>query len=233
MNLTVVEVNKFGKKRKIYKDNNSQLYLDCKHCGIALLSDFGDDKRGFAGKRSECTPCRRRTKDDRAKLGTRTTLVVEGEPVDVIYYLVSQARRFAFKDKYGEIYFICTKCNVPKYIDDFYLETGGLLDTKSTCKECTDKKNNEWIQENYEYYLEIQSNNYNDNKEERKKQRKEYREENKVYIKESTKLYREQNKNKIFFKKRNIEKGKERKKRRKELKNFLEIILINKNTIHI
>lgn len=221
LELIVMEENKYS-KRKLYVDKDGIYYLDCKQCGIALLSEFGNDKKGFVGKRNECTPCRRRTKEDRDKIGTKTTLTVENELVEVIYYLVSQSRRFAFKDDNGEIYFICTQCNEAKHMDDFYKETGGLLDTKSTCKICTDHKNRKWEQANYEYYLETQRSNYNVNKEKRRIQRKEYREENKVFIYESKKVYRKQNRVKLYFTKKAYREGIGKEKERDRIKRFYD-----------
>lgn len=207
------------KNRKAYKSGQGEIYLDCIHCGVTYINNFGVDKRGFMGKRSECTPCRRRTKDVRDKIGSKTIIIVEGKPKEVTYYKVSQAKRFAFKDTDEKTYFICTVCREAKHSDDFYNETGGLLDKKSKCKPCTDIENNKWMEENYKYYLECHRKYYSKNKEEIRKKAKKFREENKQHIFIQRKAYRDRYKKRLYLKKK-IYREENREKERERIKKW-------------
>lgn len=220
LKLTVIEINLSG-KRRAYIDDKDIIYLDCKHCGIAPIENFGNDSRGFMKKRSECTPCRRRTKSDRDKIGTKTTLVVAGQEKNVFYYKVSQARRFAYKDDQDNIYFVCTVCGDAKHKDDFYNETGGLLDKKSKCKTCTDKINEQWIEKNPERYFEATKNYQFVNREKIRAQRKGFRENNKKKIYIQKKSYRERYKVKLYFKKKEW-RGENKEKERNRIEKWHE-----------
>ncbi|MGG3193930.1 hypothetical protein [Priestia aryabhattai] len=215
MRFFIFKINKIS-NRKAYKDKEGNVYLDCKHCGITPIQNFGEDKRGFMGKRSECNPCRRRTKLDRDKIGTKTSLTIKGKLVEVTHYKMSQARRYAYKDNKGEIYFVCTSCKDAKHIDYFYKDSkNGFFGRQSQCKTCVDIKNNEWDMSNKEYLKQKNEEWRELNRERIRKQRKEYRENNKRKIFLAKKRYREENKEKLYLKKKayreaNKEKEKER-----------------------
>ncbi|MEJ9230286.1 helix-turn-helix domain-containing protein [Peribacillus butanolivorans] len=209
------------KNRWAYSDKVGNIFLDCKHCGITSIENFGDDQRGFMKKRAECTPCRRRTKEARDKIGTTTILQVDRIPIEVIHFKVSQARRFAYKDPKGNIYFICTDCSEAKHFENFYTETGGLLDKKSICKACTDANNKDWLEQNYERYRSWSIEYREENKERIFVQRKQYREINKIAIFESKKRYREENKEKIYYAKKTYREGKGKKKIKERIKKWM------------
>ncbi|MBN3553299.1 helix-turn-helix domain-containing protein [Fictibacillus nanhaiensis] len=218
--LKVIKTNRYS-SRKAYQCLNKIIYLDCIHCGVTEINNFGEDYRGFMGKRSECTPCRRRTKDARNKIGSKVKLSVSDGQKEFTYYLVSQARRYAFKDSSEEIYFICTVCEKVKEINEFYNETGSLLNKKSSCKNCTDKKNDKWKLDNTHRYLETHRKYYYKNREEIRKQVKKFRDENKQHIYLQKKAFRERHREKLYFKKKNYrEKNKE--KERMRIKKWFE-----------
>ncbi|PGZ62151.1 hypothetical protein COE58_10440 [Bacillus cereus] len=198
--LTVISKN-FTGRRKAYKDEESNIYLDCKHCGIAPIENFGSDKRGFMGRRAECTLCRRRTNGHKI-LNTKVKIIVEEVEIEVTINNVTQAGRKSYIDKYETIYLDCTKCGFIGTLNDFYFDSKSLYDKHSHCKSCVDESNRKWEEENKEHSIQIQKDYYRNNLEAIRKSRKEYRNRNQEKIKLARKKYLRDNKEKIYWKKK-------------------------------
>ncbi|GAB6558114.1 hypothetical protein bcgnr5378_06680 [Bacillus cereus] len=198
--LTVTSKNNTG-KRKAYKDEESNIYLDCKHCGIAPIENFGSDKRGFMGRRAECTLCRRRT-DGHKILNTKVKIIVEEVEIEVTINKITQAGRKSYIDKFETIYLDCTKCSFIGPLNAFYSDPKSLYDKHSHCKSCVDESNRKWEVENKEHAIQIQRDYYRNNIEEIRRKSKERRNRNQEKIKLARKKYLRENKLKIYWKKK-------------------------------
>lgn len=103
---------------------------------------------------------------------------------------------------------ICSKCNEEKILDEFYKQKGGYLGRRANCKICSNKKNNEWKNNNPNYYNEYYKKNpkkikesslkhYYSNKEKYNKYGKEYYKNNCEKLNEYSKEYYEKNKEEL------------------------------------
>ena len=107
---------------------------------------------------------------------------------------------------------VCSKCNIEKPLDDFYLEKRNKSGLMGSCKECFNLKQKEWRKENIDFFLErekkyreknykniVISNkkNYINNVDKINERNREWRKNNSLKSKNFSKKWRENNPDKI------------------------------------
>jgi hypothetical protein len=60
-----------------------------------------------------------------------------------------------------EIKIVCTKCEIPKRLDEFYKQAAGKHGRAQPCKVCKNAQNKKWRDDNHQRYLQIQKANRN------------------------------------------------------------------------
>jgi len=116
----------------------------------------------------------------------------------------------------------CSKCNIEKSVSEYHKQKIGKYGVKSICKECCNKYNRKYMNNNKEkikkYNKSEKKKEYREkNKEKRKKYMKEYNIKNKEKLYKKNTEYRKNNKEKvkIYMKEYNI-KNKEKIKKKRE-----------------
>ena len=91
----------------------------------------------------------------------------------------------------------CSKCGEILHVSKFYKNKGYKYGVMKVCKECHKNKNKEYRENNKEYLKEYHKQHYEENKDRILERNKEYYEENKDRISEKNKEYVENNKKEI------------------------------------
>lgn len=123
----------------------------------------------------------------------------------------------------------CSKCNIEKLVSEYHKSKTSKYGVKGICKECCNKYNRKYMNNNKEKIKEYNIKNkekfkeYRDkNKEKLKKQRKKYYTNNKEKISKKNKEYRMKNKEKIKENKKKYYKN-NKKKYKEYRENYKEI----------
>lgn len=102
--------------------------------------------------------------------------------------------RKAYKDKDGNIYLDCSKCDKIKLIECFYKNEGCFIGKQNKCKECQNNYSRKHYEGNRERLLASGKKYYEENKEHIKEYNKKWYEENKERHNEITRKYYYDNK---------------------------------------
>jgi hypothetical protein len=92
---------------------------------------------------------------------------------------------------------VCSKCNIEKPLDDFYLEKRNKSGVSGSCRDCCNLKQKEWRKENHGKVKERGRLYTENNKEKVLLKSKKYRTENKEKLLVKSREYREENRKKI------------------------------------
>ena len=92
----------------------------------------------------------------------------------------------------------CTKCGEIKHISRYSKKKGRKYGVNSYCKECNREYHKQYREDNKEYIKGYQKEYYKNNKDKIKKKQKEYYKNNKDDVLEYQKKYRKNNPDKIF-----------------------------------
>jgi hypothetical protein len=137
----------FINNNKIFHHESSssitkQEILGAKKCSscqqILNLNDFVVDKNGKKGRRSSCKEC-----DKKKRINSSLESLVKSIASER-NLSIGDARKVALSNLQTDKK-ICSVCNLPKHIDDFVIDSHGLKNRRSSCKDCDKLKRVERI----------------------------------------------------------------------------------------
>jgi len=102
---------------------------------------------------------------------------------------------------------VCSKCNIEKPLDDFYLDKRNKSGVTGSCKPCYNLNQKKWKESNLNKVKEIQTNWRKNNREKVNEIQKKYYKNNLEIVKESSKKWKKNNPDKVNENKRNYYKN--------------------------